>query len=102
MRALKAATVIMGVLILVGTAVLIAVIVKRINAPTPEPGPEANLVPYAAPYRAQVQVPPGTRITGIASTGTLLAVSLGGAADEVVVLDPRTGQTAGTITLAPR
>jgi hypothetical protein len=38
MRALKAATLVMGVLILVGTAVLIATIFKRATGPASAPG----------------------------------------------------------------
>ncbi|HET6183184.1 MAG TPA: DUF6476 family protein [Acetobacteraceae bacterium] len=101
MRALKAATIIMGVLIVLGTGALVAVIVKRAGAPAaPGKAEQAALVPSAAPYAARLAAPAGTRITGLAAAGSLLAVGVG--EDHVVVLDPATGRTVGTVTLEPR
>ncbi|HEY5301347.1 MAG TPA: hypothetical protein VIJ55_11785 [Acetobacteraceae bacterium] len=100
MRALKAATIVMGILIVVGTAVLIAVIFKRANAPHPAAG--GGLVPSAARFATMLHEPAGTRITGLAAIGDALALSLqGGGADRVILIDPRTGETRGRITLAP-
>ncbi|MGH7211859.1 MAG: hypothetical protein ACREF1_10425, partial [Acetobacteraceae bacterium] len=82
MRALKAATIVMGILIVVGTAVLIAVIVKRASAPTPAAG---GFVPSAAGFATVLHEPAGTRITGLAAIGDTLALSLqGGGADRVI------------------
>ncbi len=100
MRALRAATVVMGVLILAGTAVLIATIVKRATAPAPLAS--GAFVPAAAPLGAVLHEPVGTRITGLAATGDLLALSLqGSGGDRVVLIDPRTGEVRGRVTLAP-
>jgi len=52
MRALKAATIVMGVLILVGTAVLIATIFKRASAPA-----TGGFVPAAATFAATLHEP---------------------------------------------
>lgn len=102
MRTLKAATIIMGILILVGTAVLVAVIIKRSTSPETAAGPQnAGLVPSgSAPYALAVQAPPGGRISGVSAVGSLLAISISGPQDEVVVVDPATGRTVGSITLA--
>jgi hypothetical protein len=94
MRALKAATIIMGVLILAGTAVLIATIVKRASAPAP-------VASAAAPFAVKLEEPAGTRITGVTAPGDLLALALaGGGPDRVVLLDPRSGRVAGRIAIA--
>lgn len=99
MRALKAATVVMGVLILAGTAVLIATIFKRASAPAPAAG---GFVPSAASIATTLREPAGTRITGLAATGDALALALqGGGPDRVILIDPRTGEPRGRITLAP-
>ncbi|MEO9190014.1 MAG: hypothetical protein ABI224_08415 [Acetobacteraceae bacterium] len=99
MRALKAATIVMGVLIVVGTAVLIAVIVKRASAPAPAAG---GFVPAAASFAAVLHEPAGTHITGLAAIDDALALSLqGGGSDRVVLIDPRSGEPRGRITLAP-
>ena len=89
MGALKALTVVMGVLIVAGTAVLAVTAVRRIGAAP------------AAPVALTLDEPAGTRIAGIAATADRLAVQLqGGGPDRVILLDPRTGAPAGRITLA--
>ncbi len=99
MRALKAATIVMGILILVGTAVLIATIIKRATAPAPVAA-AGGFVP--ASVTTVLHEPAGTRITGLASVGSVLALSLqGGGPDRVVLIDPRTAEPRGRITLAP-
>jgi hypothetical protein len=89
MRFLKIITVVMAVLIVVGTTVLLGVIIRRIGSP-------------ALPTQVAVLLdePAGTRIAGIAAVGDRLAVRLeGGGADRVVLLDTRTGVVAGRIGL---
>lgn len=90
MRALKALTIGMGILILVGTTVLIAVIFHRATAPREE-----------KPLALVLHEPAGTRIAGIAATQDRLALSLaGGGADRVVLVNPLSGAVVGRITLA--
>jgi hypothetical protein len=90
LRALKIATIAMGVLILLGTAVLIVTIFRRATVP----GPAVNVA-------AVLDEPAGTRIAGIAAVQDRLAVQLqGGGADRVLLVDPRTGAVAGRISLA--
>ncbi len=93
MRALTAVTIFMGVLIVVGTGALIAVIVHRSTAPAPPPGPLA----------LHLAEPAGTQIAAIASAGDRLAVELkGGGPDRVVLVDPHSGTVTGQITLGTR
>jgi hypothetical protein len=89
MRALTGLTVFMGVLILAGTAVLIAVIVNRAASPAPE-----------RRFAVTLDEPAGTRIAGIAALQDRLGVELqGGGPDRVVLIDPRTGVQFGRIAL---
>jgi hypothetical protein len=97
MRALKVLTIVMGVMILAGTGVLVAVIAHRVSAPASGRAPAAGT---ALPALV-LNEPAGTRIAGIAAVGDRLAVQLqGGGADRVVLIDPRSGAVAGRITLA--
>jgi len=90
MRALKILTVAMGVLILAGTAVIVAVIFHRATSPT-----------VTAPVHLALDEPAGTRIVGIAATQDRLALQLqGGGADRVVLVNPLTGALTGQIVLS--
>lgn len=89
MQGVKAAAILMGVLIILGVAVIGVTIVRRLSAPAP--GVFAVTLDEAA----------GTRIGSISSAGDRLAVLLqGGGGDRVVVLDPHTGMVAGRVVLA--
>ena len=91
MRALKAAVIVMGVLIVVGTAALLVLIVQKLNST----GTAAARAPTV------LDEPAGTRIAGVAASGDRLAVQLqGGGADRVVVIDLRSLSVAGRIALA--
>lgn len=89
MRALKAAVVIMGVMIVVGTILLAAVIANRL-ASRPA-GPEA--------IEASLGQPPGTRIVGIAGAGERVAVHVtgGGLPDRILLLETARGRVVGTL-----
>jgi hypothetical protein len=88
MAALKAAVVVMGVLIVAGFALLVGVLVSRMGG-----GP-------AVPVAAMLDEPAGTRITSVAASAERLAVSLqGGGPDRVVVLDLRDGRVLARATL---
>ena len=93
MRALKAATIIMGVLIVVGTGALVAIIVRR------------SAVPVTATPTASValQAPPGTHIARVVAVQDRLAIQLqGGGEDRVIFVDPHSGKVTGQVTLAPQ
>jgi hypothetical protein len=93
MRALKIATIVMGVLIVLGTSVVLVTIVKRTMS-----GPAA--VPEK-PFAAVLDEPAGTAIVGIAPVRDRLAVQLhGGGVDRLVLIDPASGAVVGRIALA--
>ena len=91
MRALKAVTIAMAVLIVVGTTALIAIIIHRSSSPSAPAGPVA----------VALDQPAGTRIAGIAGAGDRLAIQLqgGGSGDRVVLVDPHSGAVTGSVTL---
>lgn len=90
MRMIKIAAVVMGVLILFGTAGLLVAMVMRRPATTPLP----------ATLSITLDEPAETRIVGISVVQDRLAVALqGGGTDRVVLVDPRTGAMTGRIVL---
>lgn len=119
MRALKVLVVVMGVLIIGGTATLIAVIAHRMAAPGAAPGaPPVGTrvaVPGApvgavsgdiaagtvAPFARRLDEPEGTRITGMTAAADRLAVALqgGGGPDRIVLIDPRDGRVTGRLRI---
>ena len=89
MAALKAAVVVMGVLIIAGVTVIIAVLAQRVMAAPP------------AAVRATLDEPAGTRIAGASAASDRLALRLqGGGPDRVVVVDLRTGRVVARAGLA--
>ena len=81
LKILKFVTILLGVLIVLGTTVVVVTIGKLIDATLNEPE--------------------GTRIVAIAATQDRLALHLqGGGPDRVVLLDPRTGARTGSVALA--
>ncbi|HYZ23495.1 MAG TPA: DUF6476 family protein [Rhodopila sp.] len=93
MRALKIVTIVMGVLIVLGTMTLVVLVARRSAAPS------AGGAAMAA--SAVLDEPAGTRIVGVAAVQDRLAVQLqGGGADRVVIVDPRSGGVVGRISLA--
>lgn len=90
MQALKIAVIVMGVLIVAGTAALVIGIARRSS---PSVGPLAGLT--------VLDEPQGTHIAGIAAVRDRLALQLqGGGVDRVVLIDAATGMVAGRISLA--
>ncbi len=90
MRALLALTVVMGVLIVLGTATVAVTVMHRMNGAAPRP--------LAA---SVLDEPTGTHIVSAAAYGDRLAIVLqGGGPDRVVLLDPATGHPLGRVSLA--
>jgi hypothetical protein len=90
LRVLKIVTIAMGVLIVLGTTVVIVTIVKRIMA-----GP-AGMV--EKPFAVVLDEPAGTGIAGIAAVRDRLAVQLrGGGPDRVLLIDPASGTVVGRV-----
>lgn len=89
MRLLKLAVLAMGVLIIGGLGVLVAVIATRTLAVP------ANAVP------ALLNEPAGTHIAGVSALSDRVALQLqGGGPDRVVIVDLRNGRVVGRVGLA--
>lgn len=98
LRGLKALVIGLGILVVLGTALVIGVAVKRLLVSTaPEARPAAHPpVPGSAPFATTL---PKGRIAGIAAANGMVAIRLrDGAGGKVVFVDPRTGAVAGTAT----
>lgn len=92
MRALKLVTIVMGVLIVLGTIGLLVGIARRSATPSAALPTGLDVV---------LREPEGTRILGMTVIQDRLAVQLqGGGPDRIVVIDPRTGATVGHISVA--
>ena len=90
MGVVKVLAVVMGVLIIIGSTVVVVTIIKRSTGES-----------SAANIAVVLDEPAGTRIGGIAATSDQLAVLLQGAGpDRIVLVNSRTGAEAGTIALA--
>jgi hypothetical protein len=103
MRALKTVTIVMGVLIVLGTVTLLVLLARRSAAPSAAPAgvPVAVAVPAGGAFSATLAEPEGTRIVGVSQGGDRLAVSLqGGGPDRVVLVDPHSGAVVGRVGLA--
>jgi hypothetical protein len=91
MRALLAAVVIMGVLIVAGVVTVVVTVAQRV----------AGTAGPAVASQTLLDEPAGTRITGTALAPDRLALTLqGGGPDRVVVLDPRSGRIVARAALA--
>lgn len=94
MRVLQAAVILMGVLILGGTAAVVAIIVHRAGAPRPT-------APAAVAGPVLLDEPAGSRIAASALAGERLLLQLaGGGPDRTVVLDLRSGAVLARVGLA--
>lgn len=107
MRLLKIAVIVMGVLIIGGTAALVVLIAHRLSAP--HPGAlvaAAPVAPHPVPTSPGVPTglgePAGSRIVAISrvSNGLALLVTGGGEPDRVVVIDSASGRVLLRIGLA--
>ena len=93
MRALKTVTIVMGVLIVLGTTVVVVTVVRRTML-----GP-AGMSEKA--FAAVLDEPAGTAIAGRAPVRDRLALQLhGGGVDRVVLIDPASGAIVGRVSLA--
>ncbi|PYD48974.1 hypothetical protein [Novacetimonas pomaceti] len=110
-RALLAAVIGMGVLLAVGSLVLVGVLVHRISHPRDSATDAAagaapavtRMLPAADVGRLVLDEPAGTRIVSLARQGdTLLAVALtGGGADRVILWDLVHNRIAGRMQVSP-
>ncbi|GBQ34995.1 hypothetical protein AA11237_0874 [Acidocella aminolytica 101 = DSM 11237] len=95
---------VLGVLIIVGTTVVVGTVIHRLyasfNAPPTPPheaaAPAPGAVPPALPPAsvAAAKLAPGEHISGIASAGGDVAIWVSGpTGDRLLLLNPATGQT---------
>lgn len=90
MQALKIVTIVMGVLILLGTTVVVVTVVRRTMS-----GPAGH--PEKA-FSVMLDEPAGTGIVGITAVRDRLAVQLhGGGVDRVLLIDPVSGAVVGRV-----
>jgi len=93
MRALQAAVIVMGVLIVAGVVVLAVALAQKFGAAASLGGP-----PVTVPA---LDEPAGTRIAGSSLSGERLVLQLtGGGPDRVVVFDLARGRITGRVALA--
>lgn len=110
---IKIATVVMGVMIIVGVAVLAVTIVKRLSGASDSP-PAADTAarqsmsapPMFEPPAIgdlEIDVPPGSSVTDVALDGRHLALTLrlSGGETAVLLIDAATGSRLGLLTLRP-
>jgi len=90
----------MGVLIIVGTVTLVVMIVQRAGKATSGAAPAA-VAPALVPEGMSLGQPPGTRVGGIApaADGRVAVWVQRPDGDRVVILDTRTGRSAGEVRL---
>ena len=90
MRALLVAVVVMGVLIIVGTTVLVVAIFERLGGKSPSEAPIA------------LQEPAGTKLVNASSDGSTLTLILATASgNQIEVRDAATGQLQRRFVLSP-
>lgn len=107
LRALKALVIGLGVLVVLGTAVVIGVIIYRIYAQVAGSPAQAGSAAHgeaaagsAAPFERTIAGGKGGSIAGIAAAGGRIAIWVrNDAGGKVVVIDPATGRTLGQVAL---
>jgi hypothetical protein len=95
-RLLKAAVTIMGVMLVVGTIVLVAAIIwKASRLP-------AGSVAAAGGFEAlDIAVPAGAAVRSVTINGDRMAVTLEAAHEEIIIVDLGRGEVVGRIRFAP-
>lgn len=94
MQALKIVVIVLGVLIVVTTGVILAVIAGRLSRGPAAPSPLAS---------GQVDIPAGARVEAMAAVAdrVILDLLLPGGERQLVVIDLASGRKLGTIGLRP-
>lgn len=106
LKGLKALVIGLGVLIVVGTALVIGVVIKRVVESTTRPAPSAATqplaVPSVAPFAATLPGGAGAKIGGVAAAGGTVAIWLrDGKGGRIVFIDPHDGKILGTAASSP-
>ncbi len=109
MKALKVLVAGMGVVIVLGLALVGYGLYRNnhLKAPaesvqTVPAGPSGAASPVAPFYASELPIPTGSRLEQVLSAGDRVVLRFtGDDGDRLVVLDPRNGQVGGTIQLIP-
>ena len=104
MRSLKILVVFMGVLLVAGTAALVAAVIYRVNHRAAAPQQAALPAPAGRGFdRAVIDLPEGAKVLSVDGSGERLVirVALAGGGEALILVDPRTGARLGTIELRP-
>jgi hypothetical protein len=105
LRGLKALVIGMGVLIVLGTALVIGLVIKRFYDAGGGGGEAAgrgvHRVSPPAPLAIRIPSPRGAAIGGMTSLDGRLAIWVkDDAGGRIVMIDPRSGTVSGTVTLS--
>jgi hypothetical protein len=94
-RALKIAVIVMGVMLVVGTVVLIGAIAARVSHKPAEPATKPDFITQP------IDLPPGARIEAMTAGSDRLIIDLllPDGTRQLLVIDLATGQRLGTIPL---
>ena len=97
MWALKALVIGMGILLVVGTGVVVVTIVHRMSS-----GATAKTAGSRLPDHADILLPPGAKVESVTAIGDRLALRVTASSGESILLvDPVTGAVVETIDLHP-
>jgi hypothetical protein len=101
MRGLKILVIVMGVMLVVGTAVLGFAIAYRLNHPRRTTPPAASSIVPANGMPRTVMLPSGAKILAVQSDGDRVMIRLGLAdgGEELMLVDWQTGKRLSTIDL---
>jgi hypothetical protein len=103
MRALKALVIVMGIIIVIGVAIVVVTIAHRMQG---KPGTAATATGAAQLGDVVLPLPPGCRVAEMTSANDRLWLRLepltGNAADaacaDILILDPATGSVVGRLS----
>ncbi len=100
MRGLKALVIGMGILIVIGLAVVVVTIAKRTSDRS---GGGADTAPTGRVFATDVAIPAGARVVETTADGgrVLVRLALPGGKSRILVIDAATGRRLGTIDLVP-
>jgi hypothetical protein len=100
-RILKIAVIVMGILLVGGFAFVLAAIVYQASRSAQDGARSAAAGSEGSAPNFDVRAPAGATVTALSLDGNRLAVTLGGADAEIVVIDIGSGRTVARVKLKP-
>lgn len=102
-RILKIAVILMGILLVGGFAFVLAAIVYQASRPAQDKRDvNAELLRGQGISSLDLPIPRDAAVTGLDLDGSRLAVTLGGTAPEIVVIDLASGEIVARVRLKPQ